>query len=542
MISLRSLSATVAVFFIGLPGAQSYEVQKASGTGVELRWTTLPMNFNIDGNKAPGTTASSTQQAVRAAYKVWQDVSCAYYTYNDLGIVSSEGDTEDETNTNVWLGYWPTSYGSDTLGRTRIFYDPTSGKILDADTHYNPLKKWSTSGDVNSIDVQSVATHEIGHQLGLDHSAYSSATMFWSTGQGDTSTRSLHSDDIAGVCYLYPTGSAPPPECTSAVQCASGESCTNGKCVGAGKKGYGAPCNYLDDCLSNLCLQSGVDTFCSQYCASQSCPNGDKCVQLSGGAGSYVCLPNSAQRATKTLGETCTNDLDCKSDVCLSVPGSGYLCSQACAVGGSNCPAGYLCANSNVGGLCIPDPNWLQPQADGSVCGAHGECASGICQGSVCSAACDPATASCPTGFACTAVAGTALSTCTVGGATPAPGSLGAACTMAADCDSHLCLTDRDPAYCSVYCQADTGCAEGYECLPWGQGPHICVAKQADPTVPDPTDPDPSTPDPNDPPSDDEGTGESGSKGCSLGEVPIVPESLLVWGILALGLYLRRKD
>jgi|GEM_PF-6303480 Cys-rich repeat protein len=541
MISLRSLTVVAAVFGVGVPPAQAYEVQKATGTGVELRWTALPMAFNLDGNKAPGTTASATQQAVRSAYKVWQDVSCAYYTYKDLGQVSSEGDTEDGVNTNVWLTYWPTSYGSDTLGRTRIFYDPSSGKILDADTHYNPLKAWSTTGNANSIDVQSVATHEIGHQLGLDHSAYSTATMFWSTGQGDTSTRSLHSDDIAGVCHIYPTGTAPPPECTTDAHCASGETCTNGKCVGVGKKGYGAPCNYQDDCLSDLCLQSGSDTFCSQSCGSQGCPNGDKCVQITGGSISSACLPNSAQRATKDLGDTCTNDLDCKSDICLSVPGSGYLCSQACVVSSNNCPTGYLCANSNVGGLCIPDPNWKAPQADGSACASHQECQSGICQTNKCSAACDPATASCAAGFECTSVAGTGLSTCTPAGSSPAPGSLGAACSVAGDCDSRLCLTEQAPAYCSVYCQPDTGCATGYDCVPWGQGPHICVTGQPDPNTPDPNTPDPNNPEPNNPDPNGEGNGTPASSGCSVGQVGNMPKVLLIWGIICIGLVTRRR-
>lgn len=62
---------------------------------------------------------------------------------------------------------------------------------------------WSTSGEQYQYDVQSVATHEFGHWLSLGHSAYTDATMYYSTSMGETKKRTLHSDDIGGIQSIY---------------------------------------------------------------------------------------------------------------------------------------------------------------------------------------------------------------------------------------------------------------------------------------------------------------------------------------------------
>jgi hypothetical protein len=66
-------------------------------------------------------------------------------------------------------------------------------------------------GSVSGWDLQSVATHEYGHALGLGHSSVSGTTMWPSIGGGTTSQRSIHSDDIAGLQAIYGVKAASKP-------------------------------------------------------------------------------------------------------------------------------------------------------------------------------------------------------------------------------------------------------------------------------------------------------------------------------------------
>lgn len=55
--------------------------------------------------------------------------------------------------------------------------------------------------------LEDVLTHEIGHALGLGHSAVNAATMYKSVGANcSMKARSLDADDLAGITALYGSG------------------------------------------------------------------------------------------------------------------------------------------------------------------------------------------------------------------------------------------------------------------------------------------------------------------------------------------------
>lgn len=73
--------------------------------------------------------------------------------------------------------------------------------------HFDDDERWVNSNSQN-VDLLTVAAHEIGHTLGLAHSADPNALMYPSYGGPH---RFLGEDDIAGVQSLYGVASASPP-------------------------------------------------------------------------------------------------------------------------------------------------------------------------------------------------------------------------------------------------------------------------------------------------------------------------------------------
>lgn len=83
----------------------------------------------------------------------------------------------------------------------------TGSTIIDSDTNFNTYYSWSTSGNACCYDVQNVATHELGHWLSLNDlygSGDTEKTMYYSASAGETKKRTLASDDINGINYIYP--------------------------------------------------------------------------------------------------------------------------------------------------------------------------------------------------------------------------------------------------------------------------------------------------------------------------------------------------
>ena len=184
-----------------------------------LRWRDFPIRYFISNVNVPGVTAQQFQSAVTAAFGTWHAVENTQTSSTFVGFVQAQPFVEDGMNV---IGYVSQPGQDRTLAATTFTIDETDGRILESDIYFNTIFPWSTAenGATDRYDVQSIALHEIGHLLGLSHSALgetelsgggrrvigAEAVMFpIAFTRGSIADRTLKADDIAGISDIYGT-------------------------------------------------------------------------------------------------------------------------------------------------------------------------------------------------------------------------------------------------------------------------------------------------------------------------------------------------
>jgi hypothetical protein len=166
-------------------------------------------------------SAGEFRDAVTRGFTTWQNVATSSVGFEFGGFVSARPLDQDGANV---IGFADRPDLERTLASTSFLIDTRSGEIVESDIFFNSNFQWSVSpaGEPGRFDVQSIATHEAGHFLGLGHSALGETETIPTGGRrllsaasvmfpiaysaGNIVDRELKADDIAGVSDIYPDG------------------------------------------------------------------------------------------------------------------------------------------------------------------------------------------------------------------------------------------------------------------------------------------------------------------------------------------------
>ena len=169
-----------------------------------VKWARLPVSYVINPRNLDGLEEEFVVNTIVASAETWDSVTSSelfnnQYTVNyDL----SYG-VYDQKNV-IDFGY---GLDSNVIAVTTVWYTMRGKQIIEFDMRFNDAFTW---GDATSnpvvMDLQNIATHELGHSVGMDDvytDSCSAVTMYGFGTEGETQKRTLEQPDITGLQKLY---------------------------------------------------------------------------------------------------------------------------------------------------------------------------------------------------------------------------------------------------------------------------------------------------------------------------------------------------
>jgi len=172
--------------------------------------------FVINPSKAPAGAVSE----LKKAFETWDNAS-NQEVFNDSPVINYNswwGNNDGKNNVS-----WQVLSSSSAIAATWIWYldkdasnSMTLGdEVIENDIVFNASMRWGIDADgegtssklKNMFDVCNIATHEIGHVIGLDDLydlKYRELTMYGYGAKSETQKITLETGDINGTIALYP--------------------------------------------------------------------------------------------------------------------------------------------------------------------------------------------------------------------------------------------------------------------------------------------------------------------------------------------------
>ncbi len=157
-----------------------------------------PFTYTIDSSD------NNLSRAVVTADEEWEyHASKDLFSSPVLSRNTPKPGIRDNTN-SVTFGDYPSG---DVIAVTYTWYNRATKLSVESDILFDTDFNWGdVKTDPSLMDLQNIATHEIGHTLGLSDlytNSCANVTMYEYSKEGDVEKRSLEPADIAGLLSIY---------------------------------------------------------------------------------------------------------------------------------------------------------------------------------------------------------------------------------------------------------------------------------------------------------------------------------------------------
>jgi hypothetical protein len=174
------------------------------------KWKELPVEYVIDPDNPDGLSEEFVANAIYLGAEEW-DAHTSAELFNDVYTIdynsSWDDDAPDGRNELLFGDYPQEGVIAVTIIWGYFRGRPSSRKIVEFDILFDIDFTWGDA-TLNStvMDLQNIATHELGHGVGLDdlyETVCAEETMYGYSDYGETKKRDLNAGDITGIQELY---------------------------------------------------------------------------------------------------------------------------------------------------------------------------------------------------------------------------------------------------------------------------------------------------------------------------------------------------
>jgi len=169
-----------------------------------VKWTSLPVSYIINPVNPTNLSEGFITSAISTAAETW-DVQTSKELFNNAYTIdyTAKYGVQNYKNEIVFGDY----SDPNTIAITSVWYSKRTRQIVEFDMLFNTKYLWGDATvNPSLMDLSNIATHELGHSIGLSDlytSSCSLVTMYGYSNYGDVAKRTLEQPDITGLRSMY---------------------------------------------------------------------------------------------------------------------------------------------------------------------------------------------------------------------------------------------------------------------------------------------------------------------------------------------------
>jgi len=169
-----------------------------------VKWGALPVSYVINPTNSQGLSVDFITATMSTSAETW-DAATSKELFNNAFTTNNSVNYGVKDGVNaIAFGNYPQS---GVIAVTSIWMDKRTKQIVEFDMLYDTDFSWGDATiDPLKMDLENIATHELGHAVGLSDlytQSCSAVTMYGYSNNGDIAKRTLEQPDVTGLAAMY---------------------------------------------------------------------------------------------------------------------------------------------------------------------------------------------------------------------------------------------------------------------------------------------------------------------------------------------------